>query len=71
MSDNLSKKSYDFSDRVHPHRAHSLSAKPTIRTLVRIEVFFAPGRVDAVTLDPWQKTYLKSPLRGQNLFSTS
>ena len=54
---NLSKKSYDFSDRVHPHRAHSLSAKPTTRTLVRIEVFFAPG-------NPWQKTDLKCPLRG-------
>ncbi len=44
----------------HPHCPHSLSAKPTIRTVVRIEVFFAPG-------DPWQKTDLKCPLRGQNI----
>ena len=55
----LSKKSKDFSDREHPHCAHGFSATPTNRTLVRIEVFFAPG-------NPWQKTDLKSPLRGQN-----
>ena len=43
----LSKKSYDFSDRSHPRRAHGLSAKPTNRTLARIEVFFAPGNAGA------------------------
>ena len=45
----------------HPPCAHGLLAKPTNRTLVRIEVFFAPG-------NPWQKTDFKSPLRGQIRF---
>ena len=57
----LSKKSYDFSDKSHPRRAHGLSATPTNRTLARIEVFFAPG-------DPWQKTDFKNPLRRQLRF---
>ena len=48
----------------HPPCAHGLSATPTNRTLVRIEVFFTPG-------DPEQKTDLKSPLRRQTtIFST-
>ena len=54
----LSKKSYDFSDRIHPHCPHSLSAKPTIRTVVRIEVFFASAELR-------QKTDFENPLRGR------
>ena len=54
-----SKKSrWDFSAE-HPPCAHGLAALPPNRTLVRIEVFFAPAELG-------QKTDFKSPLRGQN-----
>ena len=42
----------------HPHCPHSLPAKPSVRTVVRIEVFFAPAKLG-------QKMDFKSPLRGQ------
>ena len=54
----LSKKSKDFSDREHPHCPHSLAVLPPVRTVVRIEVFFAPAELG-------QKTDLNARFAGK------
>ena len=56
-----SKKSrWDFFDE-HPHCPHSLTAKPSVRTVVRIEVFFAPAELG-------QKKISKTRFAGKNHF---
>ncbi|MBP0983641.1 MAG: hypothetical protein J6A19_07945, partial [Oscillospiraceae bacterium] len=59
---NKSEKRADFSARIrpskksrwdflaeHPHCPHSLTAKLSVRTVVRIEVFFAPAELGQKT----------------------